>query len=240
MNDDFIDAAFVSCPAASFVGRANECVAPGELGAEKVGEIAGDRVFHGFSREERDAERADIARIGGNDDIGLGLPRDGGGERRRLKRHALAKYGISDRTVSFDAVEIVENDGIVNAGQDFGGSHARRDGFFDDLRHEYGAMLPQADAGLRAEREIGEIGQGLRFFEFSALFFDERSRPSRACFIHGGIDDPAVAEANVFGVLAADFKDRVDVGIDGSRAFGVGGDFVDDIDGLRAEARRKH
>ena len=116
VDDDFIDTAFVARTAASLIGSANKRVARGEFCGEEIVEIAGGCVVNGFSSESSDAESPDIAGVWRDDDFGLCLSHDGGGECRRLERHALTEDGMADASIAFDAIEVIEHDGIVYSG----------------------------------------------------------------------------------------------------------------------------
>ena len=53
-------------------------------------------------------------------------------------------------------------------------------------------------------------------------FFEKRAGARRTGIVHRVVDGHAVAQVNVFGVLAADLEDRVDIGVVVGGAGGVG------------------
>ena len=68
--------------------------------------------------QQCDAEGADGAGVGRDDDFAARLARDRGGERVGGKGHALAEDDLADGAVAFYAVEVVLDDGVVEAGDD--------------------------------------------------------------------------------------------------------------------------
>ena len=68
--------------------------------------------------EQRDAERADRARVGRDDDLAAGLARHRGGQRVGGEGHALAEDHLADRAAALHAVQVVLDDRVVEAGDD--------------------------------------------------------------------------------------------------------------------------
>ena len=78
------------------------------------------RGFQFARRKQGDTERADRSGIWRHNDFASGLPGHGRRERVGGKRHALAKNHLADRAVAFHTVQVVLDDGIVEAGNNGG------------------------------------------------------------------------------------------------------------------------
>ena len=66
--------------------------------------------------------------------------------------------------------------------------------------------------------------------------FEERPCSGGARVVHRVVDGHAIAEKNIFGVLSADFENRIDAWIIVRRSGGVSGDFVVDVIGAEISA----
>ena len=97
-----------------------------------------------LSGQQRDAERADGARVGRDDHLGAGLARHGRGQRVGGEGHALAEDDLADRAAALHAVQVVLDDRVVDAGDDRGCSTPRGHRLVDDLGHEDRAVLARA------------------------------------------------------------------------------------------------
>ena len=90
--------------------------------------------------------------------------------------------------------------------------------------HIYGASV----AGIGRpgpESKIGKLKQG--DVQSLGLFFDKAPGPGRTDVVHGREVDLSSPDQGKFGVLSADFNDRIDFGVEKYRCPGVGGDFID-------------
>ena len=96
--------------------------------------------------KQRNAQRTDGTGVGRDDDLAAGLPRHRRGQRVRRERHALAEDHLSHRPAAFDAVEVVLDDRVVEAGNDGVLGQTCPHGLVDDLCHEHRALLPQRNA----------------------------------------------------------------------------------------------
>ncbi|GAK51069.1 hypothetical protein U14_02311 [Candidatus Moduliflexus flocculans] len=131
------------------------------------------------------------------------------GNNPSIRGHtALKENLVTDAPVADDAVEIVFDNRIAQSGDEF--VHFRALLLVEDEIgfHEHGAAFAEADRRFRAERERAEFAFDADA-ELFGLFFKERAGSGGAGVVHFEIHDDRLVNADIFGILPADFENRV-------------------------------
>ncbi len=167
------------------------------------------------------------AGFGGHDDLFSGDGGHGQGHGVVVADPALHEDLFAHGPVPLDPVAVVHADGVDEAGHDVGLGHAVVDGGLDVRRNEGGALVVEVGGALPPQGDVGDFchgdGEG-----FPGRFLQERAGAGGAGLVHGVVRGDAVGDVGVFGVLASDFEEGVDVGVEIDRRLGMGDDLVDD------------
>ena len=232
-----VDATLVAAAAAALGGLADERVFAEDLGRQEAVQFEAGHVREGQlpGGQEGDTQGPDGAGVRGHDDTPPGLSGHGRGQRVGPERHALAEDALADRSTALHAVQVVLDDGVIDARHDGLGGHAGGHGLIDDLGHEDRAVLAERDAVLGVHRQTPHLGHVGDLLELAPLLGDERAGTRAAGLVHGRVADAPAVQANVLRVLPADLEDGVHLWIEVQRARRVGGDLVQNKDTLAPE-----
>ena len=140
-----------------------------------------------------------------------------------------------------DAVEVIADDRVRQPGAEVGRRRAAALGGDHLAVHEHGALAAQVGRRGRRRRETRKLVHN-RHAQVLGLLLEERPGASRADLVHHevvgdhGYMVPAVPDMDVFRVLPADLKNRIDIGGDLHRGPQLAGDLV--LDEISAQQLR--
>ena len=172
---------------------------------------------------------------GGDDDRLAREGRHGHRDSLVVAHAALHEDLVPGLAEALHPVHIIDADRIHQAGQDVLLADPFLGGGVDVAGDEGGALVAEV------RRVRGAQGQGGDVFHLDAhrlegRFLEKAAGTRRTRLVHGVVRSHTVGQERVLGVLAADFEDGVDLGVEVGRGPGVGDDLVDDALGTRVEA----
>ena len=165
-------------------------------------------LFDLLGGQQRRADRADNAVVRRYDYLFAGDGCECGGDRVVVRRSALEEYPLADPPPSDDAVDVVVNHRRRQCGDQVGLLGAALHVAVDVAFHEHGAPLAETDRGGARQRQFGELVLDCDV-EFFGAFLQEAARARGAGLVHREIDDHAVLQRDVLGVLPADLENGV-------------------------------
>ncbi len=188
-------------------------------------EAAGHAGPRRLARHQRAADGAGHFMVLGDGDRLAGHLLEGGHHRAVEGGAALEEDMLADPSLAHHAVEVVLHDGIGQAGGQIRGAGAARLEADQVGFHEHGAALAQAHRRRRGQGQPGEF-----LFDADAqpfrLLFEEAAGAGGARLVHLEVDDGALLQADIFGVLPADLENGIDARVDLRGGARLRGDLV--------------
>ena len=186
--------------------------------AALVAAVHGPHVFHG---QARDADGAGHLVVRRNDDLLTQHLVEGRHHSPVRRDAALKEDPLPHPSLTHDAVQVVADDGIGEAAHQLVEACAHLLVVDDVGLHEDGAPLPKPDRKAAFQRLPAELLLDIDP-QLLGLLLEIRARPRRARVVHLEVDDHAVRQADVLGVLPPDLEDRVNAGVYVDRRTGLG------------------
>ena len=186
-------------------------------------------------REQRHSQRAEQLRAGRNHHLAADAMSERVSDRVIQSDAPLQENLLAYIAGTLDAVEIIVGDGVNQAGDDVLARLAFLQGDADIGVDECRAGRLELHGGGSGEREIGDL-RNIHAEIAVGAFFEKGTGARGTGVIHRVVDGNAVAQVNVFGILAADFKDRVDLAIEMGGAGRMSRNLIVDMLGAKVGA----
>ena len=185
---------------------------------------------------ERDAEGPHQAGLRRDDDRFADEGRHGERHGAVVADAALHEDLLAHRAVALDPVGVVHADRVDQPGHDVLAADALVDRVLDVRRDEGRALVVEVGRPVAPQRRLRDLLHA-HAERLEGALLEKGPGPGRAGLVHGVVGGHRVGERGVLGVLAADFEDRVDRGVEVDGGGGVRDDLVDDAVGQGMQTR---